>query len=84
MYYQQPLTKREEDVAKLLKLGMDNRQIASELIISYDTVKQHVKNVLLKTGVNTRSEFVAKYYKPLFPHTKSWNSDLISKKFTIS
>lgn len=81
MYRKQALTPRELQVAKLLKLGMDNRQIAEVLFITYDTVKQHVQNIFSKTGYVTRSEFAAKYYKPLFPYTKSWNSEAISKKF---
>ena len=44
------LTAREFDVLHQLARGLSYEQIASELGISLNTVKYHVKNLLAKTG----------------------------------
>lgn len=50
------LTARELDVLGLIVRGMGNKQIASELNIAEYTVKNHVKNVLSKLGVEDRTQ----------------------------
>ena len=50
------LTPRELDVLGLIVRGMGNKQIASELHIAEYTVKNHVKNVLSKLGVDDRTQ----------------------------
>jgi DNA-binding NarL/FixJ family response regulator len=50
------LTARELDVLGLIVRGMGNKQIASELKIAEYTVKNHVKNVLSKLGVDDRTQ----------------------------
>lgn len=52
----QPLTERETDVLKLLARGKANKEIALELIIGEKTVKTHVSNILLKLGVQSRTQ----------------------------
>ena len=52
----QALTERETDVLKLIARGMANRQIARSLYIGEKTVKSHVSNILLKLGVNSRTQ----------------------------
>lgn len=52
----QPLTEREMDVLKLLAQGKANKEIAFELIIGEKTVKTHVSNILLKLGVQSRTQ----------------------------
>jgi DNA-binding NarL/FixJ family response regulator len=52
----QPLTDRETDVLKLLAQGKANKEIAFELIIGEKTVKTHVSNILLKLGVQSRTQ----------------------------
>jgi NarL family two-component system response regulator LiaR len=52
----QVLTERETDVLKLIARGMANRQIARSLYIGEKTVKTHVSNILLKLGVNSRTQ----------------------------
>jgi DNA-binding NarL/FixJ family response regulator len=51
-----PLTKRESEVLRFLALGRTNKQIAEDLSISYETVKEHVQHVLRKIGVNDRTQ----------------------------
>jgi DNA-binding NarL/FixJ family response regulator len=50
------LTARELDVLALIVRGMGNKQIAGELKIAEYTVKNHVKNVLSKLGVDDRTQ----------------------------
>jgi DNA-binding NarL/FixJ family response regulator len=52
----QPLTDRETDVIKLLARGKANKEIAMELVIGEKTVKTHVSNILLKLGVQSRTQ----------------------------
>jgi DNA-binding NarL/FixJ family response regulator len=50
------LTPRERDVFELLCDGRTNREIAGALFLSEVTVKVHVRNILRKLGVRTRTE----------------------------
>jgi DNA-binding NarL/FixJ family response regulator len=51
-----PLTSREADVLRLIVSGATNKDIADALEISYETVKEHVGQVLLKIGVVDRTQ----------------------------
>lgn len=48
------LTLREQQVVTLIGEGLANKAIAARLMISADTVKAHVRNVMDKTGLHTR------------------------------
>jgi two-component system NarL family response regulator len=52
------LTDREMEVLKLVARGMNNRDIARELFISENTVKNHVRNILEKLQIHSRMEAV--------------------------
>jgi two-component system NarL family response regulator len=52
------LTGRELEVLKLVAQGMSNKEIASELYISENTVKNHVRNILEKLHLHSRMEAV--------------------------
>jgi two-component system NarL family response regulator len=52
------LTARELEVLKLVAQGMSNKEIASELYISENTVKNHVRNILEKLHLHSRMEAV--------------------------
>jgi LuxR family transcriptional regulator, maltose regulon positive regulatory protein len=51
-----PLSRRESEVHKLIASGLSNREIAQTLFISEATVKAHVRQVLQKLGVRSRTE----------------------------
>src|SRR3954467_8317912 len=52
------LTSRELEVLKLVARGMSNREIADQLYISENTVKNHVRNILEKLHLHSRMEAV--------------------------
>jgi len=52
------LTGREMQVLRLVARGMNNRDIAKELFISDNTVKNHVRNILEKLQIHSRMEAV--------------------------
>lgn len=51
-----PLTRREQDVARLVAAGQRNRVIAGTLGISEGTVKMHLHNVYAKLGLESRTQ----------------------------
>ena len=53
------LSERELAVLRLIAAGEGNKQIASLLFISQNTVATHVRNILRKTGARNRTEAVA-------------------------
>lgn len=54
------LTNREIEVLKLLVKGCSMKYIASELSISFETCKSHLKNIYIKLQVNCGKEAIAK------------------------
>ncbi|MFC9180957.1 AAA family ATPase [Streptomyces globisporus] len=54
--YGDHLSPRERAVARLASLGLSNREIARELVLSHRTVEHHVARALRKLGVSSRTE----------------------------
>jgi len=52
------LTDREAQVLNLLAQGKSNKEIASYLQIAEDTVKSHIRHILTKLGVQSRTQAV--------------------------
>jgi len=53
------LTRREQEVLRLLAAGASNQDIAHTLVISLDTVKKHVSNLLGKLGASSRTQAIS-------------------------
>lgn len=53
------LTPREHDVLRLVSRGRTNKEMASAMFISEETVKSHMKSLFQKLGVHDRAEAVS-------------------------
>lgn len=63
------LTMREKEVLLLIADGKTNKDIAEELHISIKTVKTHVSNLLMKCGLEDRTQLA------IYAHRKGWVKD---------
>jgi DNA-binding NarL/FixJ family response regulator len=54
----EPLTQREMDVLRLIKEGQTNKEIAHTLHLAEETVKDYVRHILAKLGVQSRTQAV--------------------------
>lgn len=57
------LTRRENEVLRLLSAGLDQDEIARALVISPRTVETHIQHILPKLGVRGRAQAVAVAYR---------------------
>ena len=55
----QRLTAREVHVLRLVAAGKTNRQIATELVVSENTVARHLANIFNKLGLSSRAAATA-------------------------
>jgi DNA-binding CsgD family transcriptional regulator/tetratricopeptide (TPR) repeat protein len=55
------LSPREEEVLRLISVGLSNAAIANQLYISESTVKVHVRHILKKSGARSRTEAAMKF-----------------------
>jgi len=60
---QEPLSRREEEILRLLSKGYRYKEIADALAISFETVRSHLKNIYDKLHVHSRTEAVVKYLR---------------------
>ena len=57
------LTRRENEVLRLLASGLRQEEIATRLVVSHRTVGAHIQNVLRKMGATSRTQAVALAYR---------------------
>jgi PAS domain S-box-containing protein len=53
------LSDREAEVVACVALGMSGPEIATELSVSHNTVRTHIRNAMTKLGARTRAQLVA-------------------------
>lgn len=58
LYEKYSITKREKEIVEAICKGMTNQQIANELFISLQTVKDHTHRIYSKIGINSRLKLV--------------------------
>ncbi len=58
IYTKYQITKREREIVEQICLGKTNQQIADELFISLQTVKDHTHRIYTKIGINGRMKLV--------------------------
>jgi DNA-binding CsgD family transcriptional regulator len=58
---QDPLTDREREVLALVAQALTNREVATALVLSERTVESHVRRILAKTGLSSRTELTRWY-----------------------
>ncbi len=61
LYNKFKITKREREIIKEICKGKTNKQIADELFISLQTVKDHTHNIFVKTGLKNRVQLTRKF-----------------------
>jgi len=66
------LTKRQEEILRMVAAGHDNMEIAQELVISVTTVKTHIQNILEKLQVRNREQ--AGLYYAMKSSIRNYNS----------
>ena len=54
-----PLSAREFEIAQLVAVGLTNRQIAGQLVLSPKTISAHITHILTKLGAARRAEIAA-------------------------
>lgn len=52
------LTRRQQELLPMVASGLSNKEIASSLNLSEQTIKNHIHRMLRKIGVNNRSEVI--------------------------
>jgi len=57
------LTAREREVVQLVAAGATNKAIATELVVSVETVKSHMSSVMRKLGATSRAQAVARFFE---------------------
>jgi len=55
-----PLTPRELEIMHLIGKGYSNPEIASELVVTINTIKKHTSNIYGKLGVRSRTQAIAR------------------------
>lgn len=60
-------TAREKQIIDLLRCGFKDQYIADKLYISLPTVRKYLRTIYDKSGVSSKSQFIAIYYQKQLP-----------------
>jgi LuxR family maltose regulon positive regulatory protein len=58
-----PLTPRELEILRLISKGHSNPEIANELVVTINTIKNHTSNIYSKLGVRSRTQAIARAHE---------------------
>jgi LuxR family maltose regulon positive regulatory protein len=58
-----PLTPRELEIMRLICRGYSNPEIASQLVVTINTVKKHTSNIYSKLAVRSRTQAIARAHE---------------------
>ena len=53
------LSRREQEISRLVAAGASNREVAEGLAVSHKTVERHITNILAKLGLRNRTELAS-------------------------
>jgi DNA-binding NarL/FixJ family response regulator len=56
---QRPLTQKEEEVFRLVAVGLTNEQISTHIETGIDNVKSHIRSIFGKVGATSRTQAVS-------------------------
>jgi len=73
-----PLTPRETEILNYIAKGYLNKQIAAELDISEQTIKNHVTSILRKLNANARTEAVVVAIKVTHHPNQSYATSFVA------
>jgi len=65
------LSRREQDIARLIASGLSNQEVAGRLAITEATVKAHLTHIFQKLTLRGRGQLAALYYRSLTPQPTS-------------
>ncbi len=66
------LSPRERDIAALVARGMSNKEIARELALRNQTVRNTLTNVYRKTGTRSRTELATRLFVSYVLASADW------------
>lgn len=69
------LTPREEEIVRLVRLGLSTVAIARRIYVSTYTVQDHLKSIFTKVGVRTRGELMAVIFREESPLGRSLDQE---------
>jgi len=55
-YTFESLTDRKKEILRLIGEGLSTKMIASQLLVSFETIKSHRKNILMKLNASNITE----------------------------
>lgn len=70
------LTTREVQILNMLCSGEQNKSIASDLNLSENTVKVHIRNIYKKMKVNNRTEAASRFFRSVSADDKAFSADI--------
>lgn len=80
IFRKKKLSAQQRKMVSLLLLGLSNKEMATELGLSVNTVKTYMKNLATKLGVRSRLEIVAALSSETLPSPKSDSSGASMKR----